>query len=40
MHKRIIVPMTSLDVSGLNAGIYFVEVVSDDGIIVGKLIKQ
>ncbi|MBW6461020.1 MAG: T9SS type A sorting domain-containing protein [Bacteroidales bacterium] len=31
---------TVVDLSGLNTGVYFVRVVDDDGVSVGKVVKR
>jgi hypothetical protein len=40
IQRQIMEPQTLVDVSGLSAGVYFVKVVSYDGVMVGKFVKQ
>ncbi len=38
--REMMEPQTVVDVSGLYVGIYFVKVISDDGVSVGKFMKK
>jgi len=40
LERQIIAPQTVVEVSGLNPGVYFVKVLCEDGIMVGKFVKQ
>lgn len=40
MDRQVTLPHTEVDVSELNAGVYFVKVISDDGVKVDKFVKQ
>jgi len=40
LRQPIMEPQTVVDISGLKAGIYFVKVISDDGVMVGKFLKE
>jgi hypothetical protein len=37
---QITTPQNAVDISGLVPGVYFVKVVSDEGVMVGKFVKQ
>jgi hypothetical protein len=40
MQKQITEPATTIDVSGWKSGVYFVKVAGENGVQVGKFIKQ
>lgn len=40
MQRAVTEPQTVVDVSGLSSGIYFVKVISDNGVMVGKFVKK
>lgn len=40
IQQAIIEPQTVVDVSGLSSGTYFVKLISDNGLMVGKFVKE
>jgi len=39
-HTSYLAPHTSLDISGLSSGIYFVKIYTNAGVVVKKVIKN